>query len=154
MKTIEEPALHEKINQILTEARVILPGAQALLGFDFVVTMTNGFAALPSEVQAIHFCALAAIAVAMMLLISPAAVHRLAFDGRDAQAMHDIGSFLITLALVPLALGIAADVYVVVWKIAGSSAAIWSGLSAATVLVALWYVLPFGLRLRQRENAI
>lgn len=35
--------LHAKIEQSLTEARVILPGAQALLGFQLIVMMTRAF---------------------------------------------------------------------------------------------------------------
>lgn len=37
MPTNSDTALHEKIDQMLTEARVILPGAQALLGFQLAV---------------------------------------------------------------------------------------------------------------------
>jgi hypothetical protein len=36
-------SLHTKIEQMLTEARVILPGVQALLGFQFVVMLTKAF---------------------------------------------------------------------------------------------------------------
>ena len=50
----KEPELHEKIDQMLTEARVILPGAQALLGFQFIVTMTKAFHDLPSPIQNTH----------------------------------------------------------------------------------------------------
>ena len=36
-------ALKTKIEQLLTEARVIIPGGQALLGFQFVATLTKSF---------------------------------------------------------------------------------------------------------------
>jgi hypothetical protein len=35
--------VHDKIRHVLTEARVILPGNQALLGFQFAVTLQQGF---------------------------------------------------------------------------------------------------------------
>ena len=38
MKTTATP-LHTRIDQMLTEARVILPGAQAILGFQLIVTI-------------------------------------------------------------------------------------------------------------------
>src|SRR6185369_13800056 len=50
--------LHERIDQMLTEARVVLPGAQALLGFQFAVTMTKAFAELSQTDRALHFVAL------------------------------------------------------------------------------------------------
>jgi len=42
MKDQQVP-LAKKIDQMLTEARVILPGAQALLGFQLAVILTQAF---------------------------------------------------------------------------------------------------------------
>src|SRR5215218_8708534 len=38
-----ETPLATKIEQLLTEARVIIPGAQALFGFQFIAMLTSGF---------------------------------------------------------------------------------------------------------------
>lgn len=76
--------LPARIDQMLTEARVVLPGAQALLGFQFTVMLTHAFEQLPPAVKSIHVVALCCLAVAVILLMSPAALHRIAFDGRDA----------------------------------------------------------------------
>lgn len=141
--------LHEKIDQMLTEARVILPGAQALLGFQFIVTMAKAFEKLPAAEQAIHFAALAAVALAAMLLLTPAAVHRLAFAGRDAKRFHDIGSGLVTAALAPLAIGIAADFHVAVMKMTGDTTLAATGAALAALLLAtLWFAVPLYLRRR------
>jgi hypothetical protein len=147
----KEPELHEKIDQMLTESRVILPGAQALLGFQFVVTMTKAFHDLPTSIQNTHFAALGAVLVAIMLLIAPAAVHRLAFGGQDAERMHDIGSYLVTIALVPLAAGIAIDVYVAVAKVLPGAGALAAGLVSFGLLTVLWYALPLAIRARQAK---
>lgn len=39
--------LATKVEQVLTEARVIIPGAQALFGFQFIAMLTAGFDELP-----------------------------------------------------------------------------------------------------------
>src|SRR5260370_7962833 len=44
-----ETDLSERINTLLIEARVILPGAQALLGFQFPAFLTNGFEQIPQR---------------------------------------------------------------------------------------------------------
>jgi hypothetical protein len=147
----KEPELHEKIDQMLTEARVILPGAQALLGFQFVVTMTKAFHDLPTSVQNTHFAALGAVLVAVMLLIAPAAVHRLGFGGQDAERMHDIGSNLVTIALVPLAAGIAIDVYVAFAQVIAGAVPLAAGLASFSLLAVLWYALPLAIRARQAK---
>lgn len=41
--------LDAKIDYVLTEARVVLPGAQALLGFQLAIVLTNGFQQLSSN---------------------------------------------------------------------------------------------------------
>ena len=40
--------LHAKIEQMLTEARVVLPGAQALFGFQLAIVLTQSFEQLPT----------------------------------------------------------------------------------------------------------
>jgi hypothetical protein len=61
--------------------------------------------------------------------------HRIVYLGEDSEDMHRVGSTLITAATVPLALGLAGDVYVVIAKIAESSVA--GALAAALALVLL-----------------
>jgi hypothetical protein len=68
---------------MLTEARVILPGAQTMLGFQLIVTMTDPFEVMPRSVKAIRFVALGALILSVMVLTTPAALHRLSFRGRD-----------------------------------------------------------------------
>ena len=49
-----------KIEQMLTEARVIIPGGQALMGFQFICTFTRSFRELPLSIQYLHAAALCA----------------------------------------------------------------------------------------------
>lgn len=97
-------SLHTKIEQMLTEARVILPGVQALLGFQFVVMLTKAFDQLPPAARIAHLVALLSLVLAIILLIAPAAIHRITFDGNDDPRLHSTGSVLIAMALLPLAL--------------------------------------------------
>jgi hypothetical protein len=142
-------ALHDKIEQMLTESRVILPGAQALLGFQLIVTMTNEFDELPPAVRVVHLVALMSLALAIILLIAPAAIHRLSFAGRDDPRLQSIGSVLITMALLPLACAISCDVLIAVTKLFGDTAASWSAaLAVLSFLLGLWYVLPLLIKRR------
>jgi Family of unknown function (DUF6328) len=152
MKETKLP-LHAKIEQLLTEARVILPGAQALLGFQLVVMMTKAFAELPAAVRLIHLIALMSLVLAIVLVISPAAIHRLAFDGRDDQRLHDIGSLLITLALLPLVCAISCDMWVALFKLNGGITVPTAGaVLTAGLLLGLWYFLPLTIRASIRRS--
>ena len=147
LKPQEPTPISTKIEEMLTEARVVLPGAQALLGFQLAVTLTHAFEELPFFSKLVHAVALILVALAVILLMAPAAFHRIAFAGEDNEDFHRIGSWFIVAATVPLAGGIAGDVYGVIAKIAetylvGAAAA----LVVLIVLMALWYVQPFWLR--------
>ena len=136
-------ALHVKIEQMLTESRVILPGAQALLGFQLIVMMTKEFDDLPSPVRVAHLVALLSLTLAIILLIAPAAIHRLSFGGRDDPRLQSIGSLLITTALLPLACAISCDVLIALTRLFGDTAASWSAaLAVLFFLLGLWYIMP------------
>ncbi|MDB6087472.1 MAG: hypothetical protein JWN85_256 [Gammaproteobacteria bacterium] len=145
--------LHAKIEQMLTEARVILPGAQALLGFQLVVMLTKAFDSLPFAVRVAHLGALGCLALAIVLLISPAAIHRITFGGSDHPRMHSTGSMLVAMALLPLACAICLDLWVALNKLFGLGRVALAGAIAAFVLlVGLWYLLPLALR-RSKHQA-
>ena len=98
---------------MLTEARVILPGAQALLGFQLAIVLTETFEKLPSLPRLLHAVALLCVALSVTLLITPAALHRIVWAGENSEALLRKGGRITILALLPLALGMAADSYVV-----------------------------------------
>jgi hypothetical protein len=62
--------LSAKVEQMLIEARVIIPGAQALLGFQLTVTLTRAFEQLPYESKLAHAAALCCIALSVILLMA------------------------------------------------------------------------------------
>lgn len=135
--------LKSKIEQMLTEARVIIPGGQALLGFQLIAVLTKSFSELPATFKYIHCVALCAVALSVVLLMTPAALHRIGFQGEDDPIFFRIGSWLVVAGSIPLAIGIAADVAVVFYKvIENSGAALAAGLAALIVLIGLWLGYP------------
>jgi hypothetical protein len=148
MQREDQTPLHAKVEQMLTEARVMIPGAQALLGFQMAVMLTSGFDRLPSSSKLLHTAALCCIGLAIILLIAPAAIHRLSFRGEDSEEFHDLGSRLIILAAVPLAGGITLDLYVAAAKATESpSIGMAIAVCAAAVMIGLWFAYPIARRL-------
>jgi Family of unknown function (DUF6328) len=139
----ERTSIDIRVEHMLTEARVLLPGAQALFGFQMAVLLTQTFDALPSSSKVIHAVALCCIAIAIILLMAPAAFHRITFHGKNTESFHRIGSRFVIASAVPLAAGITADLYVAVTK-ALYSAVAGAILAAATaaLLITLWFVRP------------
>jgi hypothetical protein len=142
--------LHVKIEQMLTEARVILPGAQALFGFQLAIVLTRAFEDLPDLSRLVHAVSLGLVALSVMLLMAPAAYHRIVYAGEDSPDMHRVGSAMVTAATAPLALGLAGDIYVVIGKIIGLATGLAAAGLALFVLITLWYGYPLAVALHRR----
>jgi len=154
-KPQEEPdtPIDVRVEQMLTEARVLLPGAQALLGFQLVVILNETFSQLPESSKFVHVAALCCIALAIILLMAPASFHRLSFHGQNTEFFHRLGSGLILAAAVPLGLGITGDIYVAVTKALEKPAiGIAVALVALAAFVGLWLVSPLMLRQKRSES--
>jgi hypothetical protein len=145
----DQQKLTDKIKHVLTECRVVLPGSQALLGFQFISVLTESFDKLPSLSKYIHLASLGLNALTIVLLITPAAYHRLVEEGEETEHFHRFASKILIAALVPLALALAGDVYVVVQKVSDSQ--LLSVVSALVVLAVFWE-LWFGLTLYRRTQ--
>ena len=75
--------------------------------------------------------------------MAPAPYHRIVYAGEDTEDLYRVGSAFVTGATLPLGLGMAGDVYVVIAKISGSFAigSLMGGLTFV-LLTALWYIYP------------
>jgi len=83
----------------------------------------------------------------MVLLIMPAALHRLTFGGDDSARFLRIGSGIVIAAPLFLAAGISAENYVVFQKVIGNeaSSAIGAVATFLTIMVC-WYAVPLVMR--------
>src|SRR5262245_25388353 len=139
--------LDTRVEQMLTEARVLIPGAQALFGFQLAIMLTEAFGELAQGVKIVHVIALCCVALAVILLMAPAAFHRMAYDGENTEAFFRLGSLLVVTAALPLALGITLDLFVAVTRAFESRLpAVLAALATGVVLLLLWYVQPLLLR--------
>src|SRR5258707_11029344 len=80
--TKSRPAsLEEETRTTIEEARMVLPGIQAVFGFQLIAVFNNGFQNLSPLEQILHFGALLLIIVAIALIMTPASYHRIAERG-------------------------------------------------------------------------
>jgi len=102
-----------------------------------------------------HGTALLLTMLSTVVLITPAAYHRIVNDGRDTEAFARNAARWLMISTVLLAAGIAADLLVVVEKITGSAAA---GMAvaggAALLLLCLWLLVPMLLAHQKRSTWI
>jgi hypothetical protein len=100
----------------------------------------------------VHLASLGLIAASIVFLMAPAAFHRIVERGQDTARLHQFSSAMVLGAMVPLALGIAGDAYVVLDKVLGSpSLAVALAGTSLIFFFGLWFGVT--LALRQRIDA-
>jgi Family of unknown function (DUF6328) len=146
-------SLETRIDQGLTELRVILPGAQALFGFQVSVVLTDSFNNLGTASKAVHLASLVLIVIAIVMLIAPAAYHRIATDGDANEAVLRYIVSMMLPAEGLIALGLVGDAYVTVQMITGSrNLAVSLSLGLLAGFISLLYVLPLLARRSRRKH--
>ena len=140
----QELSLNDAASHVLEECRTVVPGMQALFGFQLIVVFTNSFKAelSPTE-RVLHLVAILVVTIAIALVIAPAALHRQMEPMAVSRRFIAISSRLLMASMAPLAAGICLDVYVVARVILGTSvgAAIIAALLLG-VFIVFWLVVP------------
>ena len=137
-ETLEEEATH-----VTDEARMVLPGVQAVLGFQLIAVFNQRFQDLSAGEQLLHLAAFLLTALAMGLVMTPAAYHRQVERGRVSRRFIDLSSTLLMLAMLPLIAGVCLDTYLIARLILKEpSLAVTVAVVAALLLAGLWYGLP------------
>jgi len=140
----QELSLNDAASHVLEECRTVVPGMQALFGFQLIVVFTNSFKEelSPTE-RVLHLVAILLVTIAIALVIAPAALHRQMEPMAVSRRFIAISSRLLMASMAPLAAGICLDVYIVARVILGTSvgAAIIAALLLG-VFIVFWLVVP------------
>lgn len=146
---VEEESLKEQMSRIIEEARMMLPGIQALFGFQTIAVFNDRFEQLPIYAQDCHAAALALVVVAIALVMLPAAYHRLAEPGCVSLRAIKVSSRAICYALAPLAAGLSLDIALVLYMVteSGQASAV-GGTAAFILLISMWFIYPLMMRRR------
>src|SRR3954468_19996917 len=140
----EEISLDTAASHLIEECRMVIPGIQALFGFQLIAIFNQGFDdKLAEPVQVVHLVALILTALSMALVMTPAAIHRIAEPVSVSERFLWMASNLLLAGMVSLALGVALDVFVVTTaphrrRTTGLAA----GIGALFVFFVLWLVVP------------
>ena len=140
----QELSLNDAASHVLEECRTVVPGMQALFGFQLIAVFTTSFKEelSPTE-RVLHLVAILLVTIAIALVIAPAALHRQMEPMAVSRRFIAISSRLLMASMAPLAAGICLDVYVVARVILGTSvgAAIIAALLLG-VFIVFWLVVP------------
>ena len=151
----EELSLNDAASHVLEECRTVVPGMQALFGFQLIAVFSSAFGEqLSSMERMLHLIAIVLVTIAIALVMTPAALHNQTEPLAVSSRFIRISSRLLMASMAPLALGLCLDIYLVARVIVGRRAvAATVAASLLGVFIVLWLVLPRVSRSRSIGSA-
>jgi hypothetical protein len=141
--TREELPLTRAAEFLLNECRMVLPGIQALFGFQLIAVFNPTFSEkLDSDERLLHLLAIILVAVAIALIMTPAAYHRQTGPQEVTKGFIRLSTRLVLWSMLPLCVSICMDFYLIAKIIIGGVLAPLLAAGLFTVFVILWFVLP------------
>jgi len=140
----EEISLNDATSHVLEECRTVVPGMQALFGFQLIAVFSSAFGEQLSSMERIlHLIAIVLVTIAIALVMTPAALHNQTEPLAVSSRFIRISSRLLMASMAPLALGLCLDIYLVARVIVGTrGVAATVAASLLGVFIVLWMLLP------------
>lgn len=140
----EVESLSDSISHMLEECRMVLPGIQALFGFQLIAVFNSTFwAKLDQFEQLLHYMAIGLVALSVALVMTPAAYHRQAEPATVSKRFLIISTKLLFGSMYPLMGGILLDFYLIGSLILQSRLlSLLATLCLWCVFTVLWILLP------------
>src|SRR5436190_2983898 len=148
----DQPA-EKMAREAIEEARMVLPGIQALFGFQLMAVFNQRFNELERGEQVLHFISVLLIALSIGLIMTPAAYHRQVEPGSVSAFFVRLASRLVAIAMLPLAVGLCLEVYLVGSVILGNrTASFFVAGSLLLVLASLWHGFPWWMAAQKKAR--
>ena len=149
---VQRLSLCEAADMLLNECRMVLPGIQALFGFQLVAVFSERFADLSRSDQMMHLWATGLVVVAIAMIMTPAAYHRQAGVRHVSLRFVHVCTNLLVGSMLPLALAICLEFYIVADVLWGEGPIGLLSVGMLLVFIALWGVLPRVMIARERAD--
>ena len=143
----EYESLKETARNSVDEARMVLPGIQAVFGFQLIAVFNERFAQTDFVFRLMHWASIVAVVIAIALIMTPAVYHRTEGVREVSERFLRNSTRLLVASMVVLGVALCLDYYVVGRLVLGSA---WAAAPAAAlfgVFTFFWIVLP-------RSNAL
>ena len=137
--------IDRELIELLNELRVGLPGVQFLFAFLLVVPFQQGGPKTTPFQHGVYYVALVSAAVSTVLLIPPAAQHRVLFRQHDKETLlrrssrSAFAGLMVLIVAITASLLLVLDFFIGHWQAWVTAGAIFAGLLWWWAIVPLWH---------------
>lgn len=149
-RSVEDPADPGDLTEMLSEQRVLLPGAQLLSAFLITVPFNSGFVNIVHVEKQVFLATFLLAITSLVLLSAPAVQHRLLRPLVDRTRFKQVATRQIIAGCVTLSLALILATQLVLSEVFGNPASFFAAGFVATLIIVFWWLLPHILRARGR----
>ncbi len=143
----QRESIKDEMITVIEEARMVLPGVQALFGFQLIAVFSNTFDSLSHGERRLHLLAMALVALTIVLIMAPAAFHRIAKRGWVSRQLIDTTSNFLTASMAMLMVALSVEFGLVGGLILQDTREAFALGGALFVgLLVCWVILPLRFR--------
>jgi amino acid transporter len=137
---------HRRLIELLNELRVALTGVQIMFAFLLTVPFTQRFTHVTQFQRYVYFVTLLCAAVSVAFLIAPSAHHRILFRRHQKRALVILGSTLMIVGLLFLALAMTGVILLITDVLFKTATVVAVTAAMGSLYMVLWYLLPLARR--------
>ena len=140
--------LEREHEELFHELRAIIPGAEVLFAFLLTVAFTERMETLTTLQRGVYYGTFMCGGTSLVLLLGPAAFHRVQFRQRDKEALMRTANVEAIAALVLISASIAGAVFLITDLLFSTLLATVTAVAIWLLASALWWILPLSRRIR------
>lgn len=149
----EATAVRRRLQELVEDLRVALPGVQVLFGFLLTLPFTSRFTFIAAGTEkGVYFLAFITAALASVCLIGPSALHRVYHELGDPgglQSLLWVAGILAVAGALLVAVSMAAVVFLITDALYQRAAASAVAAALLALTIGLWFALPLVHLLRR-----
>ena len=135
------------LGDLLSELRILLPGAQTLTAFLIILPFNGGFARISAGEKYVYIATFLCALVSLVLFAAPAAQHRLQRPLLDRERFKHRANRFVVAGLLFLSLALILAAQLVLAEVLQSVALAWGAAGAVGLLIgAVWWAIPLRAR--------
>ncbi|MCC7596374.1 hypothetical protein IGS61_02680 [Janthinobacterium sp. FW305-129] len=134
------------LSDLLSELRILLPGAQMLTAFLIILPFNGGFAKIVQAEKIVFLATFFLSMTSLVLLSAPAIQHRVMRPLQDRERFKRVADRIMMCGAFSLALAFILGTNLVISEVFGHVAGIVACALMGTLIVCLWWLLPLHLK--------
>lgn len=134
------------LSDLLSELRILLPGAQMLTAFLIILPFNGGFAKIVQAEKIVFLLTFFLSMTSLVLLSAPAIQHRVMRPLQDRERFKRMADRIMMAGALSLALAFILGTNLVMSEVFGHVAGIVACALMGTLIVCMWWWLPLHLK--------